>query len=84
MVVIILFSGQQRDADIKNRFGHSGVMILESSNGNIYVTVCKTDSKGEFSMCHREPNLVLCDNLEGWEGEVQEEEDTHIPMADSW
>ena len=40
-------------------------------------------------MCHREPNLVLCDNLEGWEGvgggtEVQEEEDTHIPMADSW
>ena len=48
------------------------------------MTVCKTDSKGEFSMCHREPNLVLCDNLEGWEGEVQEEEDTHIPMADSW
>ena len=31
MVVIILFSGQQRDADIKNRFGHSRVMILESS-----------------------------------------------------
>ena len=33
-------------------------------------------------------NLVLCNNLEGWEGvgggsEVQEEGDIHVPMADS-
>ena len=34
------------------------------------------------------PNLVLCDNLEGWGGEgsqsgVQEEGDKCMPMADS-
>ena len=39
-------------------------------------------------MCHRELNLVLCDNLGGWDmvgdgREVQETGDICIPVADS-
>ena len=34
----------------------------------------------EYCQCS---NLVLCDNLEGWEAEVQEGGDIHIPMNDS-
>jgi len=29
---------------------------------------CKIDSQREFAVQHEELNLVLCDNLEGWEG----------------
>ena len=32
-----------------------------------YIIVCKIDSQWEFAVGHRELNLVLCDNLEGWE-----------------
>ena len=40
--------------------------------------MCNIDSQWEFAAWHRELRLVLCDNLEGWDGggrEVQEEED---------
>ena len=41
---------------------------LREQSGNIYITICKIDSKWEFAVWHRELNLVLCDNLEGWDG----------------
>ena len=31
--------------------------------------ICKIDRKWEFSVWHRELNPLLCDNLEGWDGE---------------
>ena len=42
----------------------------------------------EVALQNRELSLVLCDNLEGWDGvgngrEVQEGKDICIPMADS-
>ena len=42
----------------------------------------------EVAVQHRELSLVLCDNLEGWDGvedgrEVQEGKDICTPMADS-
>ena len=46
------------------------------------------DSHWEFSVWHRELNLVLCDNLEGWDNvggrkEVQGGGDICKPIADS-
>ena len=35
--------------------------------------MCKTDSQWEAAIEHRELSSVLCDDLEGWEGEAQEE-----------
>ena len=48
--------------------------------------MCKIDSQWEFSVWLREVKVLLCDNLEGWDGvgggrEVQEERDIYIPMA---
>ena len=37
-------------------------------HGNINTTICKTDGQWEFAPWLREPNPVLCDNLEGWDG----------------
>ena len=34
-----------------------------------YIIICKIDSKVEFAVQHKEFNPVLCDNLEGWDGE---------------
>ena len=44
--------------------------------------------KMEVAIQHRELSLVLCDNLEGWDGvddgrEVQEGKYIRTPMADS-
>ena len=33
-----------------------------------YITICKIDSQWEFAVGHKELRLVLCDNLEGWDG----------------
>ena len=49
--------------------------------------MCKIDSQWEFAVWLRELKLLLCDNLEGWDGvggqrEVQEGGDICIPMAD--
>ena len=35
-------------------------------------TMCKTDSQWEAAIEHRELSSVLCDDLEGWEGEARE------------
>ena len=58
------------------------------SNMEIYITICKTDSQLEFSVCLRKPKQELCINLEGWDGEgdgreFQKGGDICIPMADS-
>ena len=50
--------------------------------------MCKTDSQWDFAVRGRDLNLVLCDNLEGWDGtrdgrEVQEGKDICIPMVES-
>ena len=34
-------------------------------HGNIYITICKIDSKWDFAARHRELNPVLCDDPEG-------------------
>ena len=52
-----------------------------------HFTICTIDSQWEFALTQG-AQLVLCDNLEGWDGvgegrEVQEGGDMCIPMADS-
>ena len=54
----------------------------------IYIIICKTDSQWVFAVCLRELKQGLCNNLEGWDREVnarevQEGGDICIPMADS-
>ena len=80
--------GQQRNADVKNRSGHSGAMIVESSMETYILLYVKQIASGNLLCDTGNPNLVLCENLEGLEGvgggtEVQEEEDIYIPMADT-
>ena len=49
-----------------------------------YIAVCKIDSQWEFAVRCRELNMVLCDNLEGWDGVGSgREADICRPMADS-
>ena len=58
------------------------------SNMETYITICKTDSQGEFAVWLRKLKQGLCIHLEGWDGEgdgreVQERGDMGVPMADS-
>ena len=39
------------------------------SNMETNFTMCKIDSRWELAICLRELKQVLCDNLEGWDGE---------------
>ena len=39
------------------------------SNMEIYITICKIDSQGEFAVWLRKLKQGLCTNLEGWHGE---------------
>ena len=59
------------NADIKNRLLDTGEeecgMIWDSSI-ETYIAICKIDSQWESEVWHRDPNLVLCNNLEGWDG----------------
>ena len=53
-----------------------------------YITMCKIDSQGEFSLWLRKLQQGLCVNLEGWdvEGagrELQKGGGICMPMADS-
>ena len=34
----------------------------------MYTAICKTDSKWEAAIQHRELSSVLCDDIEGWVG----------------
>ena len=58
------------------------------SNMEIYVTLCRIDSQGEFAVCLRKLIQGLYVNLKGWNAEgdgreVQKGGDICIPMADS-
>ena len=60
----------------------------ESSIGTYTLPYVKQLASGNLLYDTGSPNLVLCDNLEGWDGvvggrEVQEGGDIYIPMADS-
>ena len=58
---------------------------MKDYHGNIYITICKIDSKWEFAVYHGELSSVLCDKLEGQDvmGKRKEGEDIHTPVADS-
>ena len=77
---------QVNNGDIPDSGGRKMWDKLREYHGNIYITVCKIDSKWEFSVWHRELNPRLCDNLAGWNGEggetgVQEGGVTCIPVV---
>ena len=60
----------------------------EESNMETYFTICKTDSKQEFTVWLRKVKRALGINLEGWDGEedgieIQKGGNICIPMADS-
>ena len=59
-------------ASIENTYGHGerggeGEMYGES-NMEIYITIYKIDSQGEFAVYLRKLKQGLCVNLEGWDG----------------
>ena len=62
--------------------------MYRKSNMETYITICKIDSQGGFSVWLRKLKQRLCINLEGWDGEgdgkeVQKGVDICILMADS-
>ena len=62
--------------------------MYRKSNMETYITICKIDSQGEFSVWFKKLKHGLCVNLEGRDGEgdgreVQNGGDICIPMADS-
>ena len=88
-----LFTGQQwRNRHREQNYGQGerggeGEMYGES-NMEIYITICKIDSQGEFAVWLRKLKQGLCINVEGCDGEgdgreVQKGGDICIPMADS-
>ena len=42
--------------------------MYSRSNMEIYITLCKTDSKQGFAVWLRKLKQGLCINLEGWDG----------------
>ena len=58
------------------------------SNMETYITICKTDSQGEFAVWLRKLKQGLCIFLEGWNGDgcgrkVLKGGDICIPMTES-
>ena len=58
------------------------------SNMEIYITICKIDSQGDFAVWLKKLKQWVCINLVGWDGEgigreVQKGGDICIAMADS-
>ena len=84
----IYLQGSNGDADIENRFGNMVGEIEGGMNGDrgieTYITISKRDSQWKFALWLRNFKLVLCDNLELWDGmggrrEVQKGGDICIP-----
>ena len=48
--------------------GRKGWEELREQHGNIYITLCKTVSQWELAT-GGSSNPVLCDHLEGWDGD---------------
>ena len=64
------------------------VRYMERVTLDTYITICKTDSQGEFAVWLRKLKQGLCIHLEGWDGEgdgreFQSGEDICTPIADS-
>ena len=62
--------------------------MFGKSNMELYITICKIYSQGEFVVWLRKLKQGLCINLEGLDGEgdgreFQKGGDICIPMADS-
>ena len=58
------------------------------SNKEMYITICKIHSQGEFALWLRKLKQGLCINLEGWDGQGDGRKfpkggDICIRMADS-
>ena len=74
MVLKNLFTGQQwRNRHREETYGHGkrggeGEMYGKS-NMETYITICKIDSQGEFSVWLKKLKHGLCVNLEGRDGE---------------
>ena len=97
MVLINLLAGQQwrhKDNNLWTQCGKEREEQTERVNTEIYIyinisiTICKTGNSGNLLYDAGSSNLVLCDNLEGWDGvrgerEVQEKGDICVLMADS-
>ena len=93
MVPKNLFTGQQwRNRHREQTYGHGGRggegEMYGKSNMEIYITVCKIDSQGEFAVWLRKLKQGLCVSLEGQDGEgdgreFQKGGNMCIPMADS-
>ena len=81
--------GSNGDTDLwENRLVDTAEEGEGGTNWNIYITVYKIDSSGNWLYDARSSNPVFCDNVEGWNGtgggrEVQEGGEICIPMADS-
>ena len=60
------------DTDVENgldTLGEGESRTNGESSINIYtLSMDKMDSWGKVAMLHREPSLVLSDDLEGWDG----------------
>ena len=62
--------------------------MLEKSNMETYIAICKIDSQQKFAVWLRKLKQGLCVNLEGWDAggdgrEVQKGGDICIPISDS-
>ena len=55
-------------SEILHSWGGRRWTHLREEHWNIYITIYKIDSQWEFAVWHRNPKLVLCVNLEGWDG----------------
>ena len=85
--------GSSGDADIANRLADTAEereRLLERVTLKHTHTHYHMDNRQPVGICHVtvSSSLVLCDNLEGWDGvgggrEVQEGGDICIPVADS-
>ena len=65
------FQGRNREADVKNWCvdpARRGDDEPRESYWDIYIFVCNLDIEGEAGIQHRELSLLLCDDLEEWDG----------------
>ena len=53
------------------------------SNMEIYITICKIESRWEFAVWLRKVKQGLCVNLEGWGGEGDGREGIYMPIHES-
>ena len=67
---------------------YQGKVLVWPKENETYFTIWKAGNQWEFALWLRELKLVLCNNLEGWDGvgggrEFPEGGDIRVPMADA-